>query len=268
LHSAKNKVKAEEEEEDKEVYSDPEEDGVEIIDMNLVKDMDWSAPDILKRSTKKSSKVKKEAKEGKLKDAKGEDAQIDLANALDLSESEEEEETEDLHDFFARRQDEMDQDRQQARKLYFFQFPSPFPTFELEEQPADVKGKAPEKRVTFTSDTKPPGVNGTGGTQDAGEAEKAGEAAQPKPSGQIGQLEVYASGAVKIRLGNNVLLDVMAATPSSFLQQAVYVDPSSKRMTVLGEVDQRFMVSPNVEQLLEEIERSRLDDVKEMEVDG
>jgi len=92
-------VKAEEEEEDKEVYSDPEEDGVEIIDMNLVKDMDWSAPDILKRSTKKSSKVKKEAKEGKLKDAKGEDAQIDLANALDLSESEEEEETEDLHDF-------------------------------------------------------------------------------------------------------------------------------------------------------------------------
>jgi hypothetical protein len=33
---------------------------------------------------------------------------VDLTNALDLSESEEEEEVEDLHDYFARRQDEMD----------------------------------------------------------------------------------------------------------------------------------------------------------------
>jgi DNA-directed RNA polymerase III subunit RPC4 len=60
----------------------------------------------------------------------------------------------------------------------------------------------------------------------------------------------------------------MAAAPSSFLQQAVLVDPSSKRMTVLGEVDERFTVSPNIEQLLGEIERSRVDDVKAMEVDG
>jgi DNA-directed RNA polymerase III subunit RPC4 len=68
LHSAKSKVKGKEEEEDKEMYSDPEEDGVEIIDMTLVKDMDWSAPDILKRATKSGSKVKKEVKDNKMKD--------------------------------------------------------------------------------------------------------------------------------------------------------------------------------------------------------
>ena len=61
---------------------------------------------------------------------------------------------------------------------------------------------------------------------------------------------------------------MMAATPSSFLQQATYVDPSTKRLTALGEIDQRFMVSPNVDRLLESVERSRLDNPDEMEVDG
>ena len=49
---------------------------------------------------------------------------------------------------------------------------------------------------------------------------------------------------------------------SSFLQQAVSVNPSSKRMTVLGEVDQRFVISPNVDQLLKEIERVGLVEVE------
>lgn len=49
----KGKVKEEEEEE---IYSDPEE-GVEIIDMNQIKDMDWMAPESL-REEKRSEKVK------------------------------------------------------------------------------------------------------------------------------------------------------------------------------------------------------------------
>jgi DNA-directed RNA polymerase III subunit RPC4 len=49
-----------------EAYSDPE-DGVEIIDMNLIKDIDWSAPDVLKRCLKSDTKLKNEAKETKLK---------------------------------------------------------------------------------------------------------------------------------------------------------------------------------------------------------
>lgn len=70
LQSSKGKVKLEEEETYKEVYSEQEEDGVEIIDMSLVKDMDWSAPDLLNRSTGIDSKVKKELKDGKIKDGR------------------------------------------------------------------------------------------------------------------------------------------------------------------------------------------------------
>lgn len=51
----KGKAKVKEEEE---VYSDPDE-GVEIIDMNKIKDMDWMAPESL-REEKKTEKVKRE----------------------------------------------------------------------------------------------------------------------------------------------------------------------------------------------------------------
>jgi DNA-directed RNA polymerase III subunit RPC4 len=51
----KGKAKFQEEEE---VYSDPD-DGVEIIDMNKIKDMDWMAPETL-REEKKPEKLKKE----------------------------------------------------------------------------------------------------------------------------------------------------------------------------------------------------------------
>lgn len=42
----------------------------------------------------------------------------------------------------------------------------------------------------------------------------------------------------------------MAATQPSFLQHATYLDMTNKRLTVLGEVNKRFVVSPDVETLL------------------
>jgi DNA-directed RNA polymerase III subunit RPC4 len=88
--------------------------------------------------------------------------------------------------------------------------------------------------------------------------------------GKIGQLEIYQSGAVKMRLENGILLDVslrfrhhivvvvlltvlrqvMAATQPSFLQQAVHVDRSNKNLRVLGEVSRRFVVTPDIDSLL------------------
>lgn len=46
-------------EEDEEVYSDPE-DGVEIIDMEHVRSMDWMAPESLRKERMIAKKVKKE----------------------------------------------------------------------------------------------------------------------------------------------------------------------------------------------------------------
>lgn len=121
-------------EDDAEVYSDPDE-GVEIVDMRNVHTMDWMAPESLKsesareRSKKRLARAKKEeeeeilkgmrpllvgclptrekansislpiAREGPPADDVGD---INLANALDLSESEEEEVMEDIIDDFAR----------------------------------------------------------------------------------------------------------------------------------------------------------------------
>ena len=41
-----------------------------------------------------------------------------------------------------------------------------------------------------------------------------------------------------------------AATQPSFLQQAVYIDKRKKKLCVLGEVNRRFTVTPDIDALL------------------
>ena len=65
---------------------------------------------------------------------------------------------------------------------------------------SDEKGKAPDrapKHVSFSEDTKP----------DVS-APAPEEKEEEFVDGVIGQLEVHQSGAVKMRLGNGILLDV------------------------------------------------------------
>jgi DNA-directed RNA polymerase III subunit RPC4 len=95
------------------------------------------------------------------------------------------------------------------KHLYFFQFPAPFPTFvsELPTQSPDKSepGNAPEnesKRVSFSADTKPPAAV----PEDLVDKEKP----PAHVDGVIGKLEIYQSGAVKMRLANGILLDVSA----------------------------------------------------------
>ena len=121
-------------------------------------------------------------------------------------------------------------------------------------------GEDSAKKVTFAEDTKPP-ANG------ADSSEKAAE--NTKLDGVAGQLEIYESGAVKMRLKNGIVMDVRtllkdpsisylqshylqitAATHPSFLQHAVYLDPTNKRLCVLGEVNRRFVATPDLDVLL------------------
>jgi len=141
-----------------------------------------------------------------------------------------------------------DQQGLKQERLYFFQFPTPFPTFvsptSAPSEPSEkVNAPASEvKHVSFSADTKPPAP-----VPEDVDKEK------PPPAhvdGVIGQLEIYQSGAVKMRLANGILLDVTAATQLSFLQQAVHVDRSTKDLRVLGEVSRRFVVTPNIDSLL------------------
>lgn len=128
------RAKVKQEDEEVEAYSDPDE-GVQIIDIDAVKTMDWMAPESLRREKDQVKKSKQKKIEAMKKDVKGKSkegiclkhisfqggrysdtlisvdaaateavqvqVQKNLANALDLSESEEEEEMEDLIEDFA-----------------------------------------------------------------------------------------------------------------------------------------------------------------------
>jgi hypothetical protein len=103
-----------------------------------------------------------------------------------------------------------------AERLYFFQFPEPFPTF---ISPSTTTNSAPEvpkaspvsedstKKVSFADDTKPavpaivPSASGST-TATSGTPEPA------RLDGMVGHLEIYQSGAVKIRFGNGIVMDV------------------------------------------------------------
>ncbi|KAJ7623370.1 RNA polymerase III RPC4-domain-containing protein [Roridomyces roridus] len=241
-------------EEDEEVYSDPDE-GVEIVDMENVRQMDWMAPESLRKERHVKKKVKKEEPTDPEIEAVA--VEVDAANALDLSESEEEEEFEDLVEHFSR-QEPVDEDPSlREERLYFFQFPSPFPEF-LPYTPPVTEEDASVKKVTFAEDTKPGSLPGSArGSVAPSEATVDDKAKEPKTvDGIIGSLEVYRSGAVKMRLSNGILLEVTAATQPSFLQHAVCLDIPEHRLTVLGEVNKRFVVSPDIGSLLTAMEIS------------
>lgn len=96
----------------------------------------------------------------------------------------------------------------------------------------------------------------------------------------VGQLEIYESGVVKMRMRNGIVMDVgvileqdtgreaiiygkfsimlyvqvTAATQPSFLQHAVRLDSTNKRLCVLGEVNRRFVVTPDLDALLTAME--------------
>ncbi|KAI0793894.1 RNA polymerase III RPC4-domain-containing protein [Fomes fomentarius] len=256
---------------DEEVYSDPD-DGVEIVDMENVRQMDWMAPESLRKERdagkkrglkmKKDDRVKQEDAQRKevmdVDRSASPEQEVNVANAVDLSESEEEEELEDIIDDFAQTQEQQEDTDIRQERLYFFQFPHPFPAFQPRNGPpnADLKGKGKAeaggageesaKKVTFADDTKPPAADATISAETA--------AVEPKLDGVVGQLEIYESGAVKLRMQNGILMDVTAATQPSFLQHAVHLDASTKRLCVLGEVNRRFVVTPDLDSLLTAME--------------
>lgn len=173
-----------------------------------------------------------------------------------------------------------------GERLYFFQFPRPFPQFfsptaaaSKEKDGAPVSEDQAGKKVSFAQGTKPPAAGAQATSNTPG---NSGVTKEPEPEekveGIIGQLEVYESGAVKMRLANGIVLDVRsshalslphtlikfphkltqvtASTQPSFLQHAVHVDPDNQRLCVLGEVSRRFVVTPDVQTLLDSLEKS------------
>lgn len=69
--------------------------------------------------------------------------------------------------------------------------------------------------------------------------------------GEIGELLVYKSGKVKLKLGT-VLLDISAGTPTPFHQQLVAINCGEEEghCVFLGDIKHRAICSYNIPQLL------------------
>ncbi len=76
------------------------------------------------------------------------------------------------------------------------------------------------------------------------------------PQGRLGSLVVYKSGRVKLRIGD-VLYDVTPGMPLNFLQEVAVVEPDEQKFYSLGEINQRMVVSANIDSLLSAQEQKR-----------
>ncbi|KAF8631910.1 hypothetical protein AX15_002167 [Amanita polypyramis BW_CC] len=226
--------------EDEEPYSEPDE-GVEIVDLQKVRELDWMAPETLRREGKKAKRVRKE-------DETKAPLEIDITNAIDLSASEGEEESERVVEDFG--QANMNENSpHHEENLFFFQFPVPFPSF-LSNPDSLAKKMALTLGTQSGSATSSPAPSTT-------TADQLHNHQTPNPvDGVIGQLEMYQSGTVKFRLSNDILLDVSTAIQPAFLQQAVYLQRREKHMIILGDVNKRFVISPDVDTLLMEMDEA------------
>ncbi|PWN32393.1 uncharacterized protein FA14DRAFT_87847 [Meira miltonrushii] len=276
---------------EREDYSDPEDAGIEIIDLEDVDQLDELAPKSLPRMIKKEDR-KRDAKSHTPhrideKDSSrtssretstipGKDADSRQADALDLSASEEEEVMDDLLDDFVSRQDGFDDDDDEPNdRLYLFQFPPLFPTFELphtqgkarstleEKETSNVK---PRRSVAFADDTV--GGGGAAGisprdspaskVKDEDHTKREidldgieDEEQEPK-EGQIGRLDIYRDGRVQFNFGNGLVMDVTGGSQSSFLQQVMILDPQQQKATTIGEIDRKFVVAPEITSMLDD----------------
>lgn len=73
------------------------------------------------------------------------------------------------------------------------------------------------------------------------------------PSGSMGKLLVYRSGAVKLKLGD-IVYDVSSGMDCGFAQDVAAVNVEGKHCCVVGELSKRAILTPDVDSMLKNIE--------------
>lgn len=258
---------------DPELYSDEEDEGMEIIDIQQVDNLDENAPLAIPREhykyeskkDKKSNKAKPTVKsenddgsdmkidekhdENEENDDEDDVPQVDVG-ALDLSESEEEDENEDVASDFNQAMEE------EEDKLLFFQFPQLFPKYTNENKNdkkvsfADDKNEDDDVKVKSDPESKPD--KSKIDEQDKHTGKDDDNDYDDDEEGEIGEILVYADGKVKMHVGNGIVFDINRATQPSFLQNVVNIDDKYRQISVLGEVGHRYVVTPDIDRLLDQ----------------
>ncbi|VFQ80534.1 unnamed protein product [Cuscuta campestris] len=124
-------------------------------------------------------------------------------------------------------------------KLLFLQLHNHLPTHNpKEKEPAEVPISAKGKeKVESSAAVRRKGP-------------KKGFSLEELPTGHMGKILVYKSGAVKMKLGD-ILYDVVPGTEISFPQDVVAIDNVEKSCAVLGGVGAHAVAVPDIDSLLE-----------------
>ncbi|KAL0558545.1 hypothetical protein IC582_003120 [Cucumis melo] len=73
------------------------------------------------------------------------------------------------------------------------------------------------------------------------------------PSGSMGKLLVYRSGAVKLKLGD-IIYDVSSGMDCGFAQEVAAINMEGKHCCIVGELSKRAILTPDVDSMLRNIE--------------
>ncbi|KIR60245.1 DNA-directed RNA polymerase III subunit RPC4 [Cryptococcus bacillisporus CA1873] len=160
--------------------------------------------------------------------------EVNAAQAVDLSESESEDEEENLKgDFIS-----IDGNDAPENKLFIFQFPHLFPKF----HPA-----GPVDLTNPDGDMKPD-IKPT-----AAQLRAKKNVMEPTPEGRVGTMVVMKSGKVKIVMGKDIVMNVNPGVPATFVQQLVHLEAKQKSAIVLGDVHKNYVVTPDIDLLLQDL---------------
>ena len=167
------------------------------------------------------------------------DGDVNTAQALDLSESEDEDHEELMASHFA----STVQDGETDGQLFLFQFPHTFPEFR--PRPSSDAASTDTKESGDIVEVPPSEVK----------AESSSESVSPA-EGQIGHLDIYADGRVMLRLGD-IPFDVMSGSETSFLQEVMILDPERQEAQCLGELNSKLVVTPSLEHFMAQLSTQR-----------
>ncbi|WFD00261.1 hypothetical protein MYAM1_003009 [Malassezia yamatoensis] len=149
--------------------------------------------------------------------------EVNHAQALDLSESEDEEGEDELAGRFTSSIEKGESDDH----LFLMQFPRPFPKF----------------RTTPNPPTK---LDAEDEVQPAESAQEPSENTQ----GQIGEMQIYRSGRAVLTIGG-IPYEITSGCETSFLQQVMLLDPEQQLAVCLGELNAKMVATPDLTYLLE-----------------
>ena len=164
--------------------------------------------------------------------------------------------------------------------IHIFQFPRTFPSLVDPVNMRDVKPKREDEDEGAAPQQQSTGLfadaSGGGGSEWA----STRRIAWPTTAGQIGQLRVRRSGRAELAINGDLTFTVLPAAPPGFLQELALVNPRkigaaatvdsgesgdetrTNALLTLGQTNQKFLVVPDVEHLLQRLELQEQDEAR------